>query len=181
MRRILFRGKGIESRKWHEGSLIDLDGDLSGAAFIVPMSSGASSIPIRKIIEFSAAVIDPRTVGQFTGMTDKYGGRIFEGDIIRTDNGSVTAISVVKYGEYYPKMFYAMLDALKPHFQHVPTTGFYAESTDEHEAMMIFKAPVARSSAMYTITRNYWRVKAMKRLMFKHCRPLLEPSKKAGT
>ena len=71
MRRILFRGKGIESRKWHEGNLVDLDGDLSGAAFIVPMSSGASSIPIRKIIEFSAAVIDPRTVGQFTGMTDK--------------------------------------------------------------------------------------------------------------
>lgn len=70
-----------------------------------------------------------------------YGGRIFEGDIIRTDNGSVTAISVVKYGEYYPKMFYAMLDALKPHFQHVPTTGFYAESTDEHEAMMIFQSP----------------------------------------
>lgn len=141
MRRILFRGKGIESRKWHEGNLVDLDGDLSGAAFIVPMSSGASSIPIRKIIEFSAAVIDPRTVGQFTGMTDKYGGRIFEGDIIRTDNGSITAISVVKYGEYYPKMFYAMLDALKPHFQHVPTTGFYAESTDEHEAMMIFQSP----------------------------------------
>ena len=116
MRRILFRGKGIESRKWHEGNLVDLDGDLSGAAFIVPMSSGASSIPIRKIIEFSAAVIDPRTVGQFTGMTEKY-------------------------GEYYPKMFYAMLDALKPHFQHVPTTGFYAESTDEHEAMMIFQSP----------------------------------------
>lgn len=40
-----------------------------------------------------------------------------------------------------PKMFYAMLDALKPHFQHVPTTGFYAESTDAHEAMMIFQSP----------------------------------------
>ena len=47
MKQILFRGKGIESRKWNEGNLVDLDGDLSGAAFIVPMSSGASSIPIR--------------------------------------------------------------------------------------------------------------------------------------
>ena len=152
MKQILFRGKGIGSGKWHEGSLVDLDGDLSGAALIVPMSSGASSIPISKIIEFSAAVIDPRTVGQFTGMTDKYGGRIFEGDIIRTHNGSVTAISIVRYGEYYPKMFYAMLDALKPHFQHV--ADFYCFSaalvvevdggqhyTDEREAMMIFQSP----------------------------------------
>ena len=46
-RQILFRGKDIKSGKWRVGSLVDLDGDLSGQVFIVPMFSGASSIPVR--------------------------------------------------------------------------------------------------------------------------------------
>ena len=77
-RQILFRGKDIKSGKWRVGSLVDLDGDLSGQVFIVPMFSGASSIPVRHIVEYSAVSIDPKTVGQFTGTRDKHGRKIFE-------------------------------------------------------------------------------------------------------
>ena len=67
MREILFRGKRVDDGKW----------ETSPCPYGV-MSGGTI------IHEF---VLD--TVGQYTGMRDKYGKRIFEGDIVlkRTHNG----------------------------------------------------------------------------------------------
>lgn len=41
-------------------------------------------------------LVYPETVGQFTGLTDKNGNKIFEGDIVRDEFGDIT---VVEYGE----------------------------------------------------------------------------------
>lgn len=61
MREILFRGKDITSGEWITGFLVD-------------------SKHIGDWVE--AEPVHPETVGQFTGMTDKNGTKIFEGDIV---------------------------------------------------------------------------------------------------
>lgn len=127
MREIIFRGKRKDNGEWVSGNLFLSDTD--GRAYIL---AGSRTVTI----EWE---IDPSTLGQYTGLNDTNGKWIFEGDIIKSDNGRHSAISVVKFGEYYPKLFFAMLDICCTGVQHLNANGFYLESA-KHEDMILFKS-----------------------------------------
>lgn len=70
MREILFRGKRLADGEWAFGNL-DVKPD-SRIAIITPDDTLIGKY----------GRVDPSTVGQFTGLRDLYGTRIFEGDIV---------------------------------------------------------------------------------------------------
>lgn len=100
MREILFRGKRIRTGQWDVGSL------ASGRSFCGEYGKGKFYILDNNCPMYTEVI--PSTIGEYTGVKDRSGARIFEGDIVTADDyitgsdydGRTFVVKVIECGFY---------------------------------------------------------------------------------
>lgn len=80
MREILFRGKSSHNGKWVEGEWVE--GYLGIEVGKIPYIQWLEYDDDYHEDVVEECAVDPDTVGQYIGLTDKNGKKIFEGDIL---------------------------------------------------------------------------------------------------
>ena len=97
MRDIIYRGK-TKDGEWEYGGVVIYEKD----AFIITKEDFSWSIMgDRGDYDGCITPVLPETVGQYTGLTDRKGKKIFEGDIVKNEFGEIDKVAFL-FGRFVP-------------------------------------------------------------------------------